>query len=446
MPLIQQRFSVFLSPPKGAVGKRLDITEDVDEVTLNYDQNFVQLLSIDISNPEKYIGFLDTNYIIDFYGGYLDREDYFELDANQRFSYNKGNAETDKFKHLFKGTILFLQYRYASNGLKSATMDIRDFSSLKTSEGLSYAYPSNGSNRKFKNGATTLTVTDIVRGIADELGLEANVDPAVNAVYTLKNQAIQKNISDWAFLRQLAHANGCYVWTSNSDESGKYTINFIDKAKCINDFDKRIQFVWLDRETDNNFGFIQNSELLKEATDNVNESSKFKANQVPIISATIDVNPQVIGANMLSISSFDPITGDEKTDIVTFDEKTQEYITYTLNNEKVDALVKTNPDLAREILDMGAFGITKEVFLPYYTPVRTKKGSINAVDRPFYGISVNNAVVHGNINIIPYQSYSIVGIGKWSTSKDMKVMNHYLRGLTHRWTRNDFLTTLEFMG
>jgi hypothetical protein len=444
--LPQPRFSIIVRRPNG--DNATDITIDVDSVTLEIDQNMISVLTFELKNPEKYESWLDRSYRVDFYGGYLTTKDYYTELPNNEFDYRPGSTN-EHFRYMFNGTIWQLKYKYYEDGTKNVSIVAKDMSWGAAAKDNKYAaYPSKDCPRSWAN-KQSLKLSEIVKKIAEDIGMSVTtVNPDGTEVstiqisndveYTLKKPAVQYGNSDWSFLNKLAKNNACYMWTNIDPVTGDYTLYFIDKGKAIDAEERRIEFVWLDRK--DNFDFKQGEYL--PIGDEVSETTKLKNNQIQIKSIEVDVAQAAIGSSVVEVTTFNDL-GQEETKLVSYEEDADNIIYWDLDEKKVEAFTRNNPKEADRLLNMGPTNIPREDFEKFYTPVKIPKNAINAIDRPFLGIDVT-AKIDGNVNIEPFQSYRIYGIGRWSSRKSSKVLRYYLYSITHTWDSNGFETELKF--
>lgn len=445
--LLQQRYSVIVRKPDGT--NPLDITEDVDNVSLEIDQNMITVLTFELRKPDKYSGWLDSNYRIEFYGGYLGGNDYFDLSENQKglfYEYKAGSAN-EHFKYMYRGTVWRIVYSYSDSGVKTANVESKDFSWGATSfQKINMAYPSKKATRTFATTKTKLKLSEIVKGIADDIKLStvttdsnnievSTIQVHVDTEYTIAHPAIQHNVTDWYFLRVLASENACNVWTNIDPSTGKYSLYFVDKDKSRNLEEKQIEFIWLDRTDGYDF---KNTNV--PTGDEASEFSRLKPNQIQILSANVEIAPTLLNSAVTQVTEFNEETGQDEQKLVSYREEGESIIYYELKTELVAG---QSDETLKKLSNMGPFGIPWEVAKDYYKEVPFPKGVIKAIDRPFHGITVT-AKITGNVNIEPFQSYRIFGIGKWSTRDNSKGLRYYCHGITHNWGSEGFFTDLRF--
>jgi len=438
--LLQQRFSLFVTKP-GQKGSRYEITNDVDNVTLEIDQDRISVLTFVLNKPEKHSQYMDAGYHIDFYGGYIDRDDYYNKERNQFNEFTYDTKTSDRYRYLFNGRVFWVKLRYgkASNTLEVICKDM-SWGATSSNNLMHYCYPSKDSKRDFANKPSgVIKLSEIVKGICDEIKIESDIQISEDVEFTFKRASVQHGITDWAYLRNLAKNSGCYVWTNIDPDTGKYTLYFIDRDKAVNKQNARTEFIWLNRTDDYEFKQLS---VLPDATGKTEELAKFKPNQIQIEEIEVDVNPMIAGTNVSIITDFDD-NGQQTQKLVSYTEDSESIIYWELDREMVERVARTNPKEADRIMNMGPTGIPYDVFIEYYKPRPMPKGIINAIDRPFAGISVD-ATVLGDVNIEPFQSYPIFGIGKWSTRKSSKTLYYYLYSITHEWGSNGFETKLKF--
>lgn len=440
--LLRPRFSCLIQRP-GQTGDKLDITNSVSNGTLGIDQDRITIMTVTIDRQvSALMEFIEPGYVIHWYGGFTDKSNYFtKTDTvdkrinTDNYIYNTDNSEY--FRYLFKGSVFSTKINYQKDGSKSFTLTCRDLTWTRVAkETLHFAYPDLKSERTFANKAT-MFLSDIVKGICKHVGLELGVfEVAHDYEYTLKEQAVQNGQTDWNFLMKLAEQNSCYVWTEL--DGNDYILNFVQKGKARGTSDSSIEFIWLDRTDEHDF--FQLPQLRK--GDTVNEISKFKDNQIQLEDIDLEVSQQFAYGQVLQRVTDFRENGETKEILVSYKEDADEIIYYELNQKKVEDLVRNNPTRANEISNMGPMGIPDNVFQEYYTEKRIPKEMIKAMDAPLYGIQLTANIV-GNLNVVPFQSYPVYGIGRWST-RDSGRLKYYLVGLQHVWVPGDFITELTF--
>lgn len=438
---LRPRFSISVKRP--GTKDKLDITNIVDSVSLSVDTDRIGVLSFTINRQVSVLSeFMMIGYEIEFYGGFTDNSAYYDkpkgIDAKYNpdgFTYKTDNTEF--FKALFKGTVSSLKTSYAEDGTKTMAIDAKDRSWGYTAKArLNHSYPSVDAERKFAD-VTTLKISDLVKGICNDIGFKVGqIFIEDDFEYTLKNPAVQEHMTDWAFLRELAKDHSCYVTTDI--DGNDYLLNFIQSSKARKTAGK-IEFVWLDRKDD--FGFSDLPQL--PTGDTTSELSKLKENQVQLTAIDVTVNMQAVDGGVVQVvTDFSTESGEKKEVLVSYEEDADDLIYYELDQAKVDNMVRTNPDEADRLSKMGPTGIPREQFLEYYTKVRIPKERIKAMDMPMMGIELSGSCI-GNLNIQPFQSYAVYGIGKYQTRASGKY-KYYVQSLTHSWTPGDFVTEITF--
>lgn len=429
----QQRYNIKISTPDNR-NSTTHLTDDVvGDISLEIEALKISHLSFRLKAPLLNAEWLRIGYKVDFYGGYIDSDYYYSNDLQT----------SNLFRHLFKGQIMTINISCSSDGIEYADITALDASWSKSSYSeLIFRYPSKNSKRTWSN-ANTIKTSDIVKGIAQSLGVKVvvDIDKESDVEYTLSKQAVQDNETDWSFLRRLATRCSCYVWTSVENNSS--IINFKSKTKAIST-ENYIEFVWSAR-TGNRSEFLQGSYLATPIIGD-RDMAKLKNNQLPILQFTLNEIPALYGAHVTVISDYDDETGKEIQRYVTYDETKNELIYYELNNELIEKENSTPEGSAKldKILDMGAFDIPWEVAKPYYKQVVIKQNITDTIDRPLLGVTIN-ATVPGNVNIDPQQSYYVHGIARYSSLKNRSRM-YWLKTMKHLWKEDgNFLTELELI-
>lgn len=427
----------------GETGSKIDITNSVSTASLSIDQDRISVLDITIDRQvSAFIEFVTVGFVIHFYGGFTDNNNYYTQSdsVDKRFNTENFSHKTDDsehFKYLFKGSVHAIKTNYSEDGTKTMSLTCKDFSWGAVASTPNFiAYPSKDCSRKFAD-TTTIKLSDIIKGICDETGMSlGQFDVATDFEYTTKNPAVQNDQSDWSFLRELATDHKCYVWTELI--GNEYKLNFVQSSKARGTSSSSLEFIWLDRTDD--FMFADLKQLPD--GDSVSELTKLADNQVKINTVDLTVNQQLAAGQVVNkVTDFD-VDGTKKEVLVSYDETADEIIYYELNQAKVDALVRNNPDEADRISNMGPTGIPKDVWLEYYTPVSISKEKLKAMDMPLFGIEMTASVI-GNLNIHPFQSYPVYGMGKWSTRPNGR-LKYYVTGLTHTWGPGDFTSEIHF--
>ncbi len=423
----QSAYRIYVKAP----GKtRVDITDSVfGTVTLRTDQNKITYLDFNLTDVYIHSEYLKRGYEIEFYGGTVETENF----------YLEPRANKPNYSYLFNGTINHIFTSYPESGKPFITIKCFDYSWKRagsTNNYLAYPSPSNPRTPEFKN---SIKLSEIVSVVAKKIGANLETDIVRDTVYFDFSPAVQKNMSDWQFLKKLADDNSCYVWSEPNEGNAK--IHFKDKSNLVDNVNlNRIEFVYLTRDLSN--GFFQGDYL--PTGDGFNESSLLRPNQIQLKSIDITESPQLAGLNITQVSDFGP-NGEEQQRLVFYDETKDEIIYYELNKPLVEKLQATPEGSKRldGILNLGAFDIPREVFMEFYIPVAIPKKSLKAIDRPYLGITVK-AKAAGNIKVVPFQSYPIYGIAIYNSINNKKG-TYFLKGLEFTWGSDGFNMELEFI-
>lgn len=428
---LQQRYKLFLH--RVDKSNRIDATDFVgNSVTLEQDVNHISTLTFSMKNPEIHENWITTGTYVEFYGGYIDREDF-----------KDSLGSSPKFRKMFSGNVYRLKANHKEDGSIEANVTCIDYSWSKSGYvSKNYRYPAKRSNRSWAT-KTEIRLSDIVRNIISEMEdcIEADIHLGENTdtKYTIADPIVQDYMSDWAFLVKLAELNSCYVWTSVQDSTT--TIHFVDKSKAIGQ-GGRAEFVWPARDKNDFQVKVYNPGLESGSP----ERYKLKPNQIELLSANVEINPQIQGLNVTKITDFNE-KGEQEDKFVQYDEGKDEIIYWKLNRQLVEDMQKTpagKEELDR-IFKMGAMDIPPQVFLKFYTPDIIKKGIISAIDKPFIGMTVS-ATANGDVNVVALQSYTILGISRFTKGGlSNKPIRFLLRSMVHKWDEQGYTMDLEFI-
>jgi len=102
-------------------------------------------------------------------------------------------------------------------------------------------------DRTFAMSAASLTLSEIIRGIAtahklEVVGLDENIKGSIrDYTYTLEDPLRQVNMSDWEFLQQLGRDHGFYVYLDEYNRLNFKTVDAIVKPLSLN---KEVEFYY----------------------------------------------------------------------------------------------------------------------------------------------------------------------------------------------------------
>lgn len=363
-----------------------------------------------------------------FYGGY----------------YSDGQS----MRHVFSGTVTRIKTSFTDNGRVSFTVECMNYGFTKLGkDAKNFVYPDKNSSRKFAQ-SETLTVIDIIKGIAEENNYEIGVidlsSGAKSVNFDKINIKYQKNVSDWKFLTTLAQNFGCNVWTSNED--GVEKLNFVSYEKAIR-MQSDITFV---------FPLYTTNESLKmDNTFHDSEIQKFSdsAYNRPRILRDVSVDEDISQAYAVSRSAtyFDKNTGEYKEAIsrIETDKDGRKTITfYELDEARVEYVHRNMPEIADEIRDGGPtsqpWGTPDNPRCAsyYYKVIKIYDEQTAVFDKAFFGITVT-AKCNQDLDIHSQRTYQIRGILSYH-SKDLDT-SFFLRGLKHIWDTDGNWTELDFI-
>lgn len=371
---------------------------------------------------------------VDFYGGYY--------------------ADTvESMRLVFSGTVTRITTHFSDSGKVSFTVECMNYGFTKLGkDSKNFVYPDKNSSRKFAQ-SESLTLVDIIRGIAKESGYEIGEIDLSSGVKSVNFDKIhiqyQKNVSDWKFLTMLAQNFGCSVWISNED--GVEKLNFVSNEKAFRKQSSDIGFLYplysmMLRDTSGSGGKIRDLEIQKFSDSAYNR---------PRILRDVTVDEDISQAYAVSRSAtyFDKNTGEYKETIskIETDKDGRRYMVfYELDEARVAEVHKTMPDVAEEIRDGGPTSMEWGVAGDnnprhanyYYKAVKIYDEQMAVFDKAFFGITVT-AKCNQDLDIRSQRTYKIRGILSYH-SKNLDT-SFFLRGLKHVWDADGTWTELDFI-
>lgn len=328
-------------------------------------------------------------------------------------------------RQIFSGVVKRIRGVFPDEGNVKATFECFDSSwGTALTEKRVGVYPQKEGIRSWAD-KSTITVSEIVRNIANEMGAELDIQlpDGADIQYSLLKPVAQDKMTDWSLLRLLAKRTGCVLF--NDMVNAKLVLRFIDKSKVAN-YASPISFLYPIRKG-NEFVFDTS-----------------KSNQIVLRSLNVEEDFQAADANVRMVSKFDDETGQEISLISRTEERDgKKYIYYyQLDEAKVQALEDNNPGEADRLRGMGALNIPYEEFIKYYTVKEYVEEDIAVWSHAFLGITVS-AESYGNINIKSQRAYDIYGISRYST--DRLHGKFYLRAMKMIWDGGTFTNEYEFI-
>lgn len=350
---------------------------------------------------------------------------------------------TSGMRHVFSGTVTRIRTNFTDSGKVTFSVECMNYGFTKLGKDFkNFVYPDENSKRNFAR-KSTLTIEDIVRGIAEENKFSVGkIELSAEArKFRLDNKNIryQKNVSDWKFLTMLAQDFGCTVWINTVD--GVDYLNFMSNKKAFDVQSTDITFLyplqgvpWQPLDSDMQRFSDPGYDRPRLLRDLVVDEDVSLAYSVARTSMYYDKNTGEY-KEMISKIGEDK---DGKT-VVTF---------YELDEQKVAYIEKMFPDIAEEIRNGSPTS------LPWGTPDNPRNASYyyraveqydeqQAVfDKAFFGITVQ-ARCNQDLDIISQRTYKVRGILSYH-SKD-KETSFFLRGLKHIWDKDGNWTELDFI-
>lgn len=353
--------------------------------------------------------------------------------------------DSSGMKLIFSGTITRIRTSFSESGVVSVGIECMNYGFNKLAKNYkNFVYPDINSNRKFAQKAT-LTVSDIVRGIADDNGIKVGnieLSPEAKALkFTENDMKYQKDTTDWKFLNMLAQDCGCNVWLSFED--GEEYLNFVSMGK---NFRKQSEISFLFPLKERILG-IKDSEIIK--ADNP-EYDRLR------LLRDVQVDEDISAADAITRSAtyFDKETGEYKEAMAKVEtDKDGNTVTtfYELDEDRVQYVEDNFPDIADKIRDSSPtslkWGSESDDNNPncarfYYKAIKRYSKDTAVFDKAFFGITVTGTC-NQDLNIESQKVYKIRGILSYH-SKDLE-SSFFLRGLKHIWGSDGNWTELDFI-
>lgn len=382
-------------------------------------------------NAEIILHRLHMGQSVVFYGGHY---------SDNQLSYRK----------LFVGTIIRLKTTFTDTGVVKVKVDCMEYGYNKLGKDAAYyVYPDKNSKRKFAMGKIALSLKEVIEGICEEndvpIGEISLPKVAVKKIFTEDKIQVQRGISDWAFLNELAKTYGCSMWIDNMHGEDKFY--FVDISQVKNTRGSEIQFIYPLRSLrDKTF---KESEVQKV----FGESAWNRARILRGVTVTEDIS--LAYSVSRTAQFFDKESGElvEAIAEVSGEEGKRVFTFYELDEEKIRQVEETNPKLANQIRSMEhkltwSSGCKdpkdeKPEFTRYYYKVRKViDESVEVFDQVFFGIYVE-ASCNLDLDIRTQRTYPVRGILRYNTKGEMG--NYYLRGLKHIWDSDGAHTELDFI-
>lgn len=394
-------------------------------VTYEEDATLISKLSFTVDkHAEVLLYYFFIGQSIIFYGGHYE--------DNQ-----------EGMRHVFSGTVTRIKTSFSDSGIVTFRVECMNYGFIKFGKDYKFCtYPDKRSERKFAQ-KDSLTIEDIVRGIADENKFNVgtiDLTPAARKMRFDKNDiSYQRKETDWAYLNRIARDVGCYVWIST--ENGTDYLNFASKSKAMEKQASDISFVYP----------LQGK--VTELLDSDIQKFPFTGYDRPRILRDVNVDEDMSLANSVTRSAvyYDKETGEAK-DVVakmTVDSKGKNQITfYELDEKRVEWVDQHLPNVAEAIRNGSPTALewgtpdNPNCASYYYKKITIIDEKDTVFDKAFYGITVT-ARCNQDLNIISQRSYRIRGILSYHSSNPDT--SFYLRGLKHIWAKDGNWTELDFI-
>ena len=357
----------------------------------------------------------------------------------------KGGYYSDNqnaLRDVFSGTVTRIRTKFSDEGKVSFSVECMSYGFTRLGKNTkSCVYPDKKSNRAFAQ-QDEMSVSDIINGIAKENNIEIGAIDLSTAARQVNFDKVsvryQRDMTDWAFLKQLAKDMDCFVWLEN-DGSGE-KLYFMSYEKAYSKQQNDISFLYP------LMGYAQT------VRDSEMQTFSDPAHNRPRLLREVTVDEDISSAYAVSRSAvyFDKETGEQKEVLSKIEEKDGKrwIIFYELDEERVRYIHETNPEIADEIRNNGPTSTewgtsdNPRCAAYYYREIKRYEEHQAVFDKAFFGITVT-ARGNQDLNIRSQRTYKIRGILSYH-SKD-KETSFFLRGLKHIWDKDGTWTELDFI-
>ena len=426
----------------------VDIEPFVDyDVVYEEQATMLNTLSFTITKDgDLFLQKLHLNMWVSLYGG----------------TYSDGVSDT--LRLVFSGTIIRIRTKFNNNGKIFVSCEAISYGYVRLGKDRRQCcFPDKRSDRSFLTGKTEIKLSEVVRGIVEESGMKMGDlilgKGATDIVFTEKNTRRQNNMSDWAFLHELARISNCTMWLEYS--TGDEVVHFVDKGTALKTANKEISFVWYN--SGSAIGKDKNGNAVSYRTSTIEEQSEWLRYpgapewDRPRFIWDVDVDEDIASAYAVTRAAvyIDKETGEQKEAIAEVEERDGKrfYVFYELDERRVQETEEKHPEFADKVRKGDPTGMTwadgqtpeQDTYRCarfYYKKVERYDEEQMVFDTAFFGIKVTGKTIQ-DLNIHSQQTYPIRGIMRYSSSD--VVGNWYLLGLRHTWNREGALTELEFI-
>ena len=416
---------------------------DIKKTTASVSGNYIDIESC-VAYPVTYEESADLlthlNFTVDKFADILLY--YFHI--GQRILLKGGyySDNENSYRDVFSGAVTRIRTRFTEEGRITFSVECMSYGFTKLGKNpKNFVYPDKKSSRSFAQ-TEQMSVSDIIKGIAKENNIAIGIidlsTDARKVNYDKISVRYQKNMTDWAFLKQLANDMGCSVWLEN--DGGGEKLYFMSHEKAFAKQQSDISFLY----------------PLAGYVDDVKDSEMQKfddpAYNRPRLLTEVNVDEDISAAYSVSRSAvyFDKETGEEKSAVARVEEKDgKKRITfYELDEERVRYVHENMPEIADKIREGGPTDMPwgdendPNCAAYYYKAVTYYEEHQAVFDKAFFGITMT-AKCNQDLNIRSQRTYKVRGILSYH-SKD-KETSFYLRGLKHIWDSDGNWTELDFI-
>jgi len=211
---LSQYFKIIASSPKKAKKQvSYDLTSHIEEgVSMTEEDGLIKECSFDLMDGYLYMDILYIGYVINLFGGTLDKNDF-----------------------IFNGYIKSMDINFSQSG--DVILKVNCYSAEGQSLGVgigSEVYPNKKDKRSWNN--KELMYSDIICNLAKEADFRVDAEN-INVKHDLKasfnkGSVSQNNITDWAFIQKLAEKIKCTVWTE--ERNGTSYLYLEDNTSLVN--------------------------------------------------------------------------------------------------------------------------------------------------------------------------------------------------------------------
>jgi hypothetical protein len=396
------------------------------------------------------------------------------IHARQKVELYAGSTDANNQKAMFRGVIRKIDGVYPVGGDIAATVECMSLAWQGAVKPLTCFYPQTKCIRPpFDKESCTLK--EIVEWILNNVftDFDKNIQIPTNAEnirFTKKNPFVQKMCTDWAALRKLAAIANCTLYETCTDT--RNVINFVpitasalQADAAFSSSSDEITFRYVGRKGISGNGYSGQYEF---SGNNKGDLWLDNNSQIELESLTMEIDPDIgAGQSIRIVTDFsgdpdDPDGGNSKIYFIkTSEADIKQWVAYEINKEKLASTSGLVQDeLFRRIRNeySGGEEVSWEDIEPYLRPVNWEGQhgyESNMPNKEFKDLPVwlgykINARWIGDVNVQPYKTYLIYGIGKYSSAPSKQsgaggTGRYYLDGLTHVFTKEGYFSEGHFI-